>query len=258
VLFDLDDTLIPEDPAIEAGFAAVAERVWGSSSPERVRSLWDAASQVLREHAPVQSYLAAVHIGASDLLHGSLMAPGSEADRLRAFLPYYVEHAFDPVLPESARPLTRELVELWRATRLAALSVYPETIQVLDWLSGEVPLALVTNGLSGLQRDKLELTGLSGFFASVVVAEEVGAGKPDARMFDETLRRLRIGASDGVMVGNDFERDVAGSRRAGLTAIQISRGDGALTHEVIADLWDLGPRLGFPVSTSDSAGEARV
>jgi FMN phosphatase YigB (HAD superfamily) len=32
ILFDLDDTLIPERPAIEAGYAAVAERVWGASS----------------------------------------------------------------------------------------------------------------------------------------------------------------------------------------------------------------------------------
>ncbi len=258
VLFDLDDTLIPEDPAIEAGFAAVAERVWGSSSPERVRALSDAASQVLREHAPVQAYLAAVHVGASDLMHGSLTADGSQADRLREFLPYYLEHAFDPVLPESERPLTRQLVELWRATRLAALSVYPETIQVLQRLSAEVPLALVTNGLSKLQRDKLEVTGLSGFFASVVVSEEVGAGKPDTRMFEETLRRLRVDASEGVMVGNDFERDVAGSRSAGLAAIQITRGARPPTREVIADLRELGSVWSLPVPASDPVGEAPV
>jgi FMN phosphatase YigB (HAD superfamily) len=133
VLFDLDDTLIPEEPAIEAGFAAVAERVWGSSSAERVRSLWDGASHVLRDQAPAQAYLAAVHITAGDLLHGSLAGGGRDADSLRAFLPFYVEHAFDPALPESARPLTRELVDLWCETRLAALSVYPETVSVLDW-----------------------------------------------------------------------------------------------------------------------------
>lgn len=243
VLFDLDDTLIPEDPAIEAGFAAVAESVWGSSSPERVRSLWDAATDVLHEHAPDPSYLARVHIGASDLLHGSLVATGTEADRLQGFLPYYLEHAFDPVLPESARRLTRELVELWRATRLGALSVYPDTIEVLNWLSREVPLALVTNGLSGLQRDKLALTGLSGFFASVVVAEEVGAAKPDPAMFDETLRRLGLGAAETVMVGNDLERDIAGSRTAGITAIQIIRDGGARAHDGITDLRQLRSRL---------------
>ena len=247
VLFDLDDTLIPEDPAIEAGFAAVAERVWGSSSTEHVRSLWDAASQVMRDQAPAQAYLAAVHITASDLLHGSLVGRGRHADSLRGFLPYYLEHAFDPALPGSARPLTRELVDLWRETRLAALSVYPDTVSVLDWLSDEVPLGLVTNGLSKLQRDKLELTGLSGYFASVVVAEEVGAAKPDATMFHETLRRLELGPGEAVMVGNDLERDIVGARSAGLATIQITRVAGAGDHDSIANLRELRPRLRRPM-----------
>jgi FMN phosphatase YigB (HAD superfamily) len=46
VLFDLDDTLIPERVAIEAGYAAVAERVWGASSPERISSLWQGRPRV--------------------------------------------------------------------------------------------------------------------------------------------------------------------------------------------------------------------
>jgi putative hydrolase of the HAD superfamily len=252
VLFDLDDTLIPEAPAIEAGFAAVAERVWGSSHTGRVRSLWDAASQVLHDQAPAQAYLRAVHITAADLLHGSLVGAGRHADSLRAFLPYYLEHAFDPALPESARPFTRELVDLWRETRLAALALYPETVAVLDWLRGEVPLALVTNGLSKLQRDKLELTGLSGYFVSVVVSEEIGPGKPDPAMFREALRRLEIDASEAVMVGNDFRRDIMGARSAGLAAIQITRANGAGDHASIADLRELGPRLGVMAGSQTS------
>ncbi|MFL6112725.1 MAG: HAD family hydrolase [Catenulispora sp.] len=258
VLFDLDDTLIPEEPAIVAGFTAVAQAVWGSSSAERVQALWAAARQVLGEQAPSHAYMAAVHIGPTDLLHGSVVGGSSQADALRAFLPYYLEHAFDPVLPESARPMARQLAELWREARLAALTVYPDTVGVLDRLSGEVPLALVTNGLSKLQRDKVEVTGLARFFTTVVVAEEVGAGKPLAPMFNETLRRLGLDAGDAVMVGNDFERDIAGSRAVGLAAIQINRGawagarrvgpvrrrDGAGAPDTIANLCQLVLRLG--------------
>jgi HAD superfamily hydrolase (TIGR01509 family) len=256
VLFDLDDTLIPEKPAIEAAFAAVAERVWGSSSPGRVRSLWDAANQGLRDEAPARDYLAAVHITASDLLHGSLIAGGPQSDSLRAFVPYYLEHAFDPVLPESARPATRELVQLWCRTRLAALTVYPDTVSVLERLSDEVPLALVTNGLSALQRDKLELTGLAGYFASVVVAEEVGAAKPDTAMFLETLRRLELDAGETVMVGNDATRDIAGARAAGLAAIQISQTTSSGDHDTVASLQELSSRFGSARPPSDRLGAA--
>lgn len=256
VLFDLDDTLIPETPAIEAGFAAVATRVWGSSSPERVRSLWDAASQVLREEAPAQAYLAAVHITAADLLHGSLMAEGRHVDSLRAFVPYYLEHAFDPALPISARASAGELVDLWAQTRLAALSAYPDTVSILDRLSEELSLALVTNGLSKLQRDKLELTGLSDYFASVVVAEEVGVAKPDPAMFHETLRRLELDAGDAVMVGNDRARDIVGARSAGLATIQISPTAPSAEDDSVTSLRELELRLGFTPAPSDRRGMA--
>jgi putative hydrolase of the HAD superfamily len=245
VLFDLDDTLIPEEPAIEAGFAAVAQRVWGSSCTERTRSLAEAADRVLCDQAPSQDYLSAVHITASDLLHGSLLGDSRRADPLRAFLPYYLEHAFDPALPESARCSTRELTDLWREARMAALSVYPETIDVLESLRGQVALGLVTNGLSALQRDKVERTGLSGYFTSVVVAEEVGVAKPDAMMFDETLRRLELSAGEAVMVGNDLERDIVGARAAGIAAIHVARPGAATDGVGIANLRDLGPLLGL-------------
>jgi putative hydrolase of the HAD superfamily len=245
VLFDLDDTLIPEEPAIAAGFAAVAQRVWGSSCIERIRSLSEAADRVLREQAPSPDYLSAVHITAGDLLHGSLLGDRPRGDALRAFLPYYLEHAFDPALPESALSATRELTDLWREARMAALSVYPETVPVLEWLSGEVPLGLVTNGLSTLQRDKVERSGLSGYFTSVVVAEEVGVAKPDAMMFDETLRRLGLSARDAVMVGNDLERDIVGARSAGIAAIHIARAGAETDGDTIANLRELGPLLGL-------------
>jgi HAD superfamily hydrolase (TIGR01509 family) len=136
-------------------------------------------------------------------------------------------------------------VDLWVQTRLATLSVYADTVSMLNRLSDECSLALVTNGLSKLQRDKLELTGLSGYFASVVVAEEVGVAKPDPAMFRETLRRLELDAHEAVMVGNDRARDIVGARSAGLATIQISRTAGSGEHDSITSLRELELRMEF-------------
>jgi len=79
----------------------------------------------------------------------------------------------------------------------------------------------------------------------VVVAEDVGAAKPDTAMFNETLGRLRLGASEAVMVGNDLERDIVGARSAGLATIQITRVNGAGDQHSIANLRELVRRLPF-------------
>ena len=75
ILFDLDDTLIPERPAIEAGYAAVAERVWGSSSPERIALLWEAARAVWLAGRPT-AYAKRVHFSLGEALYGEFVASG--------------------------------------------------------------------------------------------------------------------------------------------------------------------------------------
>jgi putative hydrolase of the HAD superfamily len=244
LLFDLDDTLIPEAPAIEAGYAAVVERVWGQNTPERVRQLSDAAHAVWRAGAP-REYTERVHFSLGEGLHGEFVADGPEPDRLRQFIPRLHAEAFEAALPDEHRGGSAELVELWRRARMSALSLYPETREVLTELDSRMPLALVTNGAARLQRAKLVQTGIEDHFDVIVVSENVGAGKPSPEMFTVALRKLGIMRGDVAMVGNDLGRDVAGARAAGVRPIWVHRpadgwGDGDPGDaEQIADLREL-------------------
>jgi putative hydrolase of the HAD superfamily len=49
----------------------------------------------------------------------------------------------------------------------------------LDELRDSYTLALITNGASCLQREKLATAGLSEYFDTVIVSAEFGVGKPD-------------------------------------------------------------------------------
>jgi putative hydrolase of the HAD superfamily len=244
LLFDLDDTLIPEAPAIRAGYEAVAERVWGQSTPERVRQLTDAAREVWRAGAPSE-YVQRVHFSLGEGLHGEFVADGPEPDRLRRFIPRLHEQAFEAVLPDAQRGRSAELVDTWRQARMSALSLYPETREVLTELSSRMPLALVTNGAARLQRAKLVQTGIDDRFDVIVDSETVGVGKPSPEMFDVALLALGVIRGDTAMVGNDLGRDVAGARAAGVRPIWVHRpadgwGDGDPGDaEQIADLREL-------------------
>jgi HAD superfamily hydrolase (TIGR01509 family) len=243
-MFDLDDTLIPEAPAIRAGYEAVAERVWGQSTPERVQQLTDAAHRVWRAGAPWE-YKERVHFSLGEGLHGEFVADGPEPDRLRQFIPYLHEQAFEAALPESHQGSSPELVDAWRRARISALSLYPETREVLSELGSRMPLALVTNGAARLQHAKLTQTQIDDLFDVIVDSETVGVGKPSPEMFEVALVELGVGPGEVAMVGNDLRRDVAGARAAGVRPIWVHRpadgwGDGDPGDtEQIADLREL-------------------
>ena len=104
-------------------------------------------------------------------------------------MPVLHAEAFEAVLPARVRGPLRELVQLWKTTRMGALTRYPETAVVLEHWSARVALALVTNGASRLQHAKLAVTELESYFTPVIVSEEVGIGKPDPAPFQAALER---------------------------------------------------------------------
>lgn len=86
-----------------------------------------------------------------------------------------------------------------------------------------IPLALVTNGASGVQRDKLDVLGIESHFATVVVSGELGAAKPDPVIFERALAALGVDARDAWHVGDTLAYDVLGATRAGMGAVWVNR-----------------------------------
>jgi HAD superfamily hydrolase (TIGR01509 family) len=86
------------------------------------------------------------------------------------------------------------------------------------------------------------VTGLDSYFATVIVSEEVGIGKPDPAPFLAALDELGVTPADVVMVGNDVDRDIAGARSAQIRPIHVDRigpRPPPATTEVVADLTQL-------------------
>ncbi|MDT8305592.1 MAG: HAD-IA family hydrolase [Anaerolineae bacterium] len=87
-----------------------------------------------------------------------------------------------------------------------------------------IPLGLVADGRPGTYRNVLGHHGLYDLFDAVAVSEEVGAEKPDPRIFEQALRQLGIAPEEYgrvIMVGNHLERDVKGANRLGLISVWL-------------------------------------
>lgn len=70
----------------------------------------------------------------------------------------------------------------------------------------------------------LERGGIREFFQHFFTSRELGSAKPDVRFFLEIARRVGASPHECVMVGNDYDKDIAGARRAGMHTIWLAAG----------------------------------
>jgi putative hydrolase of the HAD superfamily len=97
----------------------------------------------------------------------------------------------------------------------------PETPAALTRLrAAGFRLAVVSNS-DGRAEEALEAAGVLGQFEFVVDSQLVGVEKPDPAIFELALRRMGLTPSEGLYVGDIYEVDVVGARRAGLDVILL-------------------------------------
>jgi putative hydrolase of the HAD superfamily len=226
VLFDLDETLVPETDPITEAYTAVSRAVWGAhASTDHLQSVRIAARGYWEAHSPHLAYTRDVHMGPSDGLSSSFEGPGQELADLRAFLPEFRAHVFDSCLPPDYRGAPGELREVWWRARMRNRDLYPGAHELLATLRNSYKLALVTNGASDFQRQKIEHFDLAHRFDALVVSGDLGTGKPNAAPFLAALEALDVSAVEAVMIGNDQDRDIAGAQALGIRTIWVQPGD---------------------------------
>jgi putative hydrolase of the HAD superfamily len=83
-------------------------------------------------------------------------------------------------------------------------------------------LSLATNAgasdTSGVIK-ALERVGAERFFKNIFLAQEIGYKKPDPRFFNYIIKRLNASPSSVVMIGDNYEKDIAGAKNAGLKTV---------------------------------------
>jgi putative hydrolase of the HAD superfamily len=77
-------------------------------------------------------------------------------------------------------------------------------------------LGVVTNGIDRVQRRRLEASELTESFSVVVTSERAGFTKPDPRIMEIALKRLRLRPDEAVYVGDDPQVDGLAANRASM------------------------------------------
>ncbi len=122
----------------------------------------------------------------------------------------------------------------------------PHARETLELLASRAPLCLVTNGLSLVQRGRLDRAGITGLFKALLISEEVGFSKPDPGFFRRAAGELGLQPSEVLCVGDNPSTDVRGALVAGIDACWYSPGGAEWElgdprpTMVIRDLCELG------------------
>jgi putative hydrolase of the HAD superfamily len=241
VLFDLDDTLMPDEAAANEALVATAAlaKQWHNVPPGDLKdAVRRVARRIFRAHPVVAPYDGNFDVSSWEALSSSFQGEDNEMRQLHKWAPQYRREVWNEALAENGfcdPLLADQLSVLYPCERRARYQPYPDVKPCLDSLRADYRLGLVTNGPCDLQCAKLDASGLRSYFGAVAISRQVGVKKPDPRIFAHALGQLGVAATDSAFVGDNPKTDVVGAHAAGMKAVWLNRNSSAEPEGVAPD-----------------------
>lgn len=212
ITLDLDDTLWPIAPVIESAedrlYAWLSANCPAVARSHDVETMRNARLEVIQLDAQVAHDVTEVRRRS---LHRIIVVEGGYPDG-------YVDLAMEEFLTH------RNKVEL-----------FPDVLPFLHRARAQYPLLSVTNGNADLHR-----IGLGELFDCQVSARDVGAAKPDARMFLAACEHLDLRPAQVLHIGDHPVHDILGAARVGMKTVWINRSEAR---------WEDGPGADYEVTS---------
>lgn len=119
------------------------------------------------------------------------------------------------------------------------VSPMPEVLETMPELSKLFPCAVASNAIESnaeLMKQAFKRVQLDCFFSLFVTSKELGSAKPAPEFFIGIANKLNLETSEICMIGNDYDKDIVGAKKAGMHTVFISKqvGDFSCADYVIS------------------------
>ncbi|WML50729.1 HAD family hydrolase [Neobacillus sp. PS3-34] len=188
MLFDLDDTLLNRDKAVDKMFLIILEKCYEDVNHS-------SQNEMLQKFKKYDNR----NYGNSDKTK-------------------VLESFFDEFPPKYRLP-HNYIQDFWNNNFPNCFSINQYTINIVNTIKRHVKVAIITNGSTQRQKAKIINTNLNSCFDIVIISEEVGFRKPDKRIFELALNNLNVQPEDALFVGDDIEKDIGGCQNADIKGI---------------------------------------
>ncbi|WP_155591335.1 HAD family hydrolase [Lysinibacillus cavernae] len=188
MLFDLDDTLLNRDKAVDNLFFIILERFYKDIQHSVKKDML----QKFKEY--------------DKRFYGF-------PDKTNVLTSFFDEFPPNDPLPSS------DMQDFWNHQFPYCFSIDQHTLNSINFIKKHVQVGIITNGTVQRQKAKIMHTHLTSCFDFIFISEEVGYSKPDKRIFELALNKLNVRPEDALFVGDDLEKDIAGCQHAKIKGI---------------------------------------
>lgn len=188
VIFDLDDTLVDRNEAVSNLFYIILEKYYKNTDKDKV----DVMLEKFRSFDKMNY---------------------GEANKVKVLKPFFEEFSSEVVMAENS------MIEFWNENLPKCFTPDKKVLNLLDEINRSMKTAIITNGTTQRQKEKIKNSGLDQYFETILISEEVGYRKPQKIIFDMAVEELNVRSEEVLFIGDNLVWDVMGSQEAGMNGV---------------------------------------
>ena len=135
----------------------------------------------------------------------------------------YFQRLFEKIYGKTDINLTVKFEKLYWDSFFKKMKLFDG---VLDFLKkcrkNNIKICLITDLTAKIQFEKIHRLKIGKYLNFIVSSEEAGRDKPHQNIFKIALEKLKMQPSDVVLIGDDYEKDLAGGEKMGIKTILIN------------------------------------
>jgi len=123
-------------------------------------------------------------------------------------------------------PVSDTIIHYLSEAYIANLSSYnhlfPNAIEILEYLKPKYTLHIITNGFQEVQDKKIKNAKIAHYFSHVVNSEMAGVKKPNPIIFQFALTKAKVASENSLMIGDSLEADIFGAQALGFHTLHFN------------------------------------
>lgn len=111
---------------------------------------------------------------------------------------------------------------MFRCYSTKYIRLYPGVTDLLDALKAKgKKIYLLSNAQRCFTMNELNMLGLTPYFNGIYISSDHRVCKPSPYFYNGLVQEFSLDKSRSIMIGNDFEADINGSKRVGIKSLYI-------------------------------------
>lgn len=134
----------------------------------------------------------------------------------------YFQHMIEKCSGKTLFEKTLVFEGLYWETFIDAMEIDPAAAQFLvDCKKNSIKVCIITDLTSEIQFKKILKLGIEDKVSFMVTSEEAGVEKPDPRIFEYTLNKIKLTKSEVIVIGDNKIKDIDGAEKLGIKAYLV-------------------------------------